>query len=119
MIEGLVVIFIFQSLGELFSHFIFSLIPGPVIGLVFLLIFLFIRGNVPASIDWVGSSILQHLGLLFIPATVGVVLYLPLLQTHAWGIALALLVSTIATVAVTSLFLKFMASADGEQNHHH
>jgi putative effector of murein hydrolase len=38
--------------------------------LVLLLAFLALRGHVPAAMDLVASSILQHLGLLFIPALV-------------------------------------------------
>jgi putative effector of murein hydrolase LrgA (UPF0299 family) len=67
---------------------------------------------VPASIDLVGSSILQHLGLLFIPASVGVVLYLPILQANAWAIASALVVSVLATIAVTAGLLKVLAKKD-------
>ena len=66
MIQGLVQLFIFQALGELVSKFALPFIPGPVLGLVLLLVFLSVRGHVPASIDLVGSSVLQHLGLLFI-----------------------------------------------------
>jgi putative effector of murein hydrolase LrgA (UPF0299 family) len=47
--------------------------------------------------DLMGSSILQHLGLLFIPASVGVVLYLPVLRAHAWAISAALVISVLAT----------------------
>ena len=43
---------------------------GPQVFHVLLLAFLGLRGHVPASIDMVGSGILQHLGLLFIPASV-------------------------------------------------
>jgi putative effector of murein hydrolase LrgA (UPF0299 family) len=62
--------------------------------------------------DLVGSSILQHLGLLFIPASVGVVLYLPLLHANAWAITAALVLSVVATVAVTALVLKLFAKKD-------
>ena len=112
MIQGLVQIFIFQALGELLSKFALPFIPGPVIGLVLLLAFLGLRGYVPASIDLVGSSILQHLGLLFIPASVGVVLYLPILQANAWAIASVLVVSVLATIAVTAGLLKALAKKD-------
>ncbi|MEY3611412.1 MAG: hypothetical protein RJB14_1134, partial [Pseudomonadota bacterium] len=83
-----------------------------VLGLVLLLVFLTLRGHVPAAMDLVGSSILQHLGLLFIPASVGVVLYLPVLRANAWAISAALLVSVVATVAVTALVLKLLALKD-------
>lgn len=115
MIQGLVQIFIFQALGELLSKFALPFIPGPVIGLVLLLAFLSLRGHVPASIDLVGSSVLQHLGLLFIPASVGVVLYLPILQANAWAIAAALVVSVIATIAVTAGLLKALAKKDWDE----
>ena len=109
MIQGLVQLFLFQALGELLSKFALPFIPGPVLGLVLLLAFLALRGHVPASMDMVGSGILQHLGLLFIPASVGVVLYLPVLQANAWALSAALVVSVLATVAVTAGLLKVLA----------
>jgi putative effector of murein hydrolase LrgA (UPF0299 family) len=112
MIQGLVQLFIFQALGELVSKFALPFIPGPVLGLVLLLAFFSARGHVPTAMDGVGSSILQHLGLLFIPASVGVVLYLPLLQAHAWAISAALIISGVATVAVTAGLLKVLAKKD-------
>ena len=109
MINGLVQLFIFQALGELLSKFALPFIPGPVLGLVLLLVYLSLRGHLPASIDLVGSSVLQHLGLLVIPASVGVVLYLPILQAHAWAIAATLIVSVVATIAVTAGVLKVLS----------
>jgi len=112
MIQGLVQLFIFQALGELVSKFALPFIPGPVLGLVLLLAYLSVRGHVPAAIDLVGNSVLQHLGLLFIPASVGVVLYLPLLQANVWAISAALVVSVVATVAVTAGLLKVLAKKE-------
>ncbi|MFM7000575.1 MAG: CidA/LrgA family protein [Limnohabitans sp.] len=112
MIQGLVQLFIFQALGELLSRFALPFIPGPVLGLVLLLAFLSVRSHVPAAMDMVGSAILQHLGLLFIPASVGVVLYLPLLQANAWAMSAALVISVVATVVVTALVLKLLAGKD-------
>jgi holin-like protein len=62
----------------------------------------------------VGSSVLQHLGLLFIPASVGVVLYLPILRANAWAIATALVVSVLATIAVTAALLKAFSNSDSD-----
>jgi len=112
MIQGLVQLFIFQALGELVSKFVLPFIPGPVVGLVLLLVFLMLRRRVPKDIDLVGSNILQHLGLLFIPASVGVVLYWPLLQANAWSISAALLVSVVVTVGVTAGILKVLSRKD-------
>jgi holin-like protein len=109
LIAGFVQILLFQGLGELVSHFFLPLIPGPVIGLVFMLAFLAIRNSVPASIDTVAASLMQHLGLLFVPAAVGVVMYWPQLKTAALAIVLALVGSVVLTIAVSALMLKLLA----------
>lgn len=117
MIQGLLQLLLFQALGELFSHFVLPTIPGPVVGLVLLLVFLHVRGHVPDAMDAVGQGILQHLGLLFIPASVGVVLYWPLLREFAGAVALALVLSVLATIAVTAGVLKWLAPDAQEDEH--
>lgn len=116
MIHGLLQLLLFQALGELLSKFLLPFIPGPVIGLVLLLCFLHWRGHVPAQIEQVGSGILQHLSLLFIPASVGVVLYWPLLRDHALAVVCALVVSVLATVGVSGALLKLLAGNRTEDN---
>lgn len=112
MISGLVQILLWQGLGELVSHFILPIIPGPVLGLIFLLVYLLIKGHVNASLSLVSDAFSQHLGVLFIPAAVGVVLFLPQLRAHAWSVIVALLVSVVSTIAVTAVVLRFMAKGD-------
>lgn len=109
MIAGLVQILLFQGLGEVVARFFLPLIPGPVIGLVLLLAWLRFRGSVPASVDLVATAFAQNLGLLFIPAAVGVVMYWPHIRSHAVAVVAALLVSVIATMAVTALVLRALA----------
>ncbi len=110
MISGLVQLLVFQALGELVARFVLPFIPGPVIGLVLLLTYLVMRGHIPAAIGQVGNGILQHLGLLFIPASVGVLLYLPVLQANAWAIGIALVLSVVLTIGVTAGLLKLLAA---------
>lgn len=117
MINGLLQLLLFQALGEVFSKFLMPFIPGPVIGLILLLVFLVWRGSVPGKIDLVGGVILGHLGLLFIPASVGVVMFLPLLQQNLLAVALALIASVAATVAVTALLLKLLSPPRPEDEH--
>ncbi len=114
MISGLVKLFLCQAIGELISNFLIPFIPGPVIGLVLLLALLLALQRVPADIELVGSGILQHLGLLFIPASVGVILYLPVLKANVWAVTATLVASVLATVAVTGGLLKLLAREDGD-----
>jgi holin-like protein len=106
MISGLVQLFLWQGLGELLSKFFLPGIPGPVLGLLLLLAFLCLKGQVDTDLAMVADAFRQHLGLLFVPASVGVLLFLPELQTHALAVSTALLVSVILTIAVTAIVLK-------------
>jgi putative effector of murein hydrolase LrgA (UPF0299 family) len=109
VIEGLVRILLFQGIGEVIAHFLLPLVPGPVIGLILLLAFLVWRGRVHEGVELVTSAFMRYLGLLFVPAAVGVVLFWPYLQRQAMAIAVALLVSVIATIAVSALIAKLLA----------
>ena len=108
MIDGLVRILLFQGIGEVIGHFALPLVPGPVIGLVLLLAFLVWRGAVPDGVELVASAFLRYLGLLFVPAAVGVVLYWPHLRQQALAITVALGVSVVATIAVSALLAKYL-----------
>ncbi len=109
MIAGLVRILLFQGLGELVARFFLPLIPGPVVGLVLMVAWLRWRGSVPEALDGVANAFAQNLGLLFIPAAVGVVMYWPQLRAHALAVAVALVASVVATMAVTALVLRALA----------
>ncbi len=109
MINGLVQIFIWQGIGELASNFIIPSIPGPVLGLVLLVAYLSFKGDVNPSLGMVADSFRQHLALLFVPASVGVVLYLPDLKANALAVTVALVVSVVIAIAVTALVLKLFS----------
>jgi holin-like protein len=109
MIAGLVQILACQGLGELVSHFALPFIPGPVVGLVLMIAFLSVRKSVPDSVDLVATTLVGNLGLLFVPAAVGVVMFWPQLIAHAVAIASALLASVVLTIATVALVLRFTA----------
>jgi len=83
-----------------------------VIGLVLLIVFLKLRKAIGTELDLVATALTQHLGLLFIPAAVGVVMFWPHLRSHAVAVSVALVASVILCIAVTALVLKLI-SGDG------
>lgn len=107
MIRGLIILLGFQGGGEIASRLFALPIPGPVIGLVLLLVFLIRRGKVDAPIEAVSSALVRNLGLLFVPAAVGVVMFLPQLKANVLAISVALLASAIATIAASAAVLRF------------
>ena len=109
MIGAITALLVCQLAGELVSRGLHLPVPGPVLGMIMLLIGLLIRdrrgiapeAEAPAALDHVADALLGNLGLLFVPAGVGVVLYGPLLARNWAPIAVAVFVGTIIAIAVT------------------
>ena len=115
MIGGLLRLLVFQGLGELLARFAVPIVPGPVLGLVALLAWLRLRGRVDPDLDAVAGAFSRHLGLLFVPAAVGVVMFVPQLRGQLPGLVLALAASVIATIAVSAWLLKALSPpGDGD-----
>jgi holin-like protein len=115
MIFGLVQILLFQSLGELVSKFLLPMLPGPVIGLVLLVLWLVMRKGINTELALVADGFSQYLGLLFVPAAVGVVLFLPQLQANALAIISALIGSVILTIASSALAARFLSKKESHE----
>jgi putative effector of murein hydrolase LrgA (UPF0299 family) len=109
MIRGLLILMLFQGLGELISTGFSLSVPGPVIGMACLLVVLLLREKIDTDLATVAASFSQHLGLLFVPAAVGVVSFLPVLSTHGWAVALVLLLSVAITIVTTALVLRLLS----------
>jgi holin-like protein len=100
MLRGVAVLLLFQLAGEVIARAAGIPVPGPVAGMVLLLATLQLRGP-GEELRVASSGLLSHLSLLFVPAGVGVVLHAPRLAAHWPALALSLVVSTVATIAVS------------------
>ncbi len=112
MIKGLVILLLYQGAGEILARGLSSPVPGPVIGLVLLLVSLLWHQKTDPDLQMVAQGLTAHLGLLFVPAAVGVVSFLPMLKGHMVAICSVLVISVILAMASTALVLKRRA-ADG------
>ncbi|MGC9467019.1 MAG: CidA/LrgA family protein [Anaerolineae bacterium] len=111
MIIGLAVLLLFQLLGEIITAFFNLPIPGPVVGMVLLFFALTVRGSVPQNLEHTSQGLLRHLSLLFVPAGSGIVTYFALLAEEWIPLAVALVASTVITIASTALTMKGLARA--------
>lgn len=109
MIAGLLRLLLFQGLGEVVARFVLPAVPGPVIGLVALLLWLQLTRHVPPGLAQVADVFSAHLGLLFVPAAVGVVMFVPLLRDAVWPLAAVLVASSVATIASAAWLLRVLA----------
>ena len=105
MIAGLATLLCCQLIGEALARWLSLPVPGPVIGmaLLFVALLLLRGGEAPRDLAQSADGLLANLGLLFVPAGVGVVLYLPVLAKDWAPLSLAILVGTLAAIGVTGL----------------
>ena len=110
MIASLSLILLCQLAGEAFVRGLSLPMPGPVIGLIILLVLLLARDRFaslargPLQGDGVESTsrgLLANLSLLFVPAGVGVVQKLDLIIDHGIAFLGVLVISVLITLLVT------------------
>jgi holin-like protein len=105
-LRGLAWLLALQSLGELLSRGLGLPFPGPVVGMVLLLLVLrwpLVREPVAACADF----LLGHLSLLFVPVGVGVMTHLALVSQYGGRMLLVIVLSWIG-LAVTALMLHLL-----------
>jgi len=101
------ILYVFSYIGNVIQNFFHLIIPGSIIGLLLLFICLCIK-IVP--VKWIESGagfVLSILVLFFIPTTVDVMNYPSLLSFHGALFVLAILLSTIISIAITGMAGQF------------
>ena len=101
MVRGLTLLLLFQLCGEFISRILDLPIPGNVLGMVLLLLGLITK---LVDIKWLEEAadlLLSNLGLFFVPAGVGVMVYGDLIAAEWLPISVATILSTFVVMAVT------------------
>lgn len=109
MVEWFTVLVLCQLAGEALAAAAHLPIPGPVCGMAFLFCLLAWNGRVPEELGKTANALLSNLSLLFVPAGAGVMLHFKLLAGEWPALGAALIVSTLLTIAVTSLLMAFLS----------
>src|SRR5258708_5588724 len=110
MIASLSLILLCQLAGEVIVRGLALPMPGPVVGLLFLLLLLLARDRFSIlargalqddGVENASRGLLANLSLLFVPAGVGVVQKLDLVAAHGIAIVAVLAISVVVTLLVT------------------
>jgi holin-like protein len=107
MIRALGILLFCQLLGELLVRLLSLPAPGPVAGMVLLLIAFVARGGVPDDLRLVSRNLLLNLSLLFVPAGVGIMVHTDRVGQEWPVLAGALFIATALTVIVTALVFRW------------
>ena len=116
-LQGLALLFLLQTTGELIVRAAGLTLPGPVLGLVMLLPLL---GWAPVAqrVGAVAAVLLQHLSLLFVPVGVGVIVHLGALAPVGWWLLAVIVLSTWVGMTVTALVLRALLRGEEGQGRH-
>ncbi|ABV91904.1 putative LrgA family protein [Dinoroseobacter shibae DFL 12 = DSM 16493] len=114
MILHLLVLLVFQLIGEVLARSLGLLVPGPVLGLVLLLGFFLVLPQVAEAVRPTANALLAHLSLLFVPAGVGVVAHLDVLGENGVPLLIALVISTLVAISVGALVFVGVARLIGD-----
>lgn len=108
MLGAITVLLVYQLVGEAFVQLTGLPVPGPVVGMLLLFVTLIVRKGAPESFRSTAQQLLSHLSLLFVPAGVGVMLHFGRLGAEWLALAVALVASTVITIAVTALVMRLL-----------
>lgn len=107
ILRGLAILLLAQSAGEAIARLTAAPLPGPVLGLLLLLVALHWPA-VRAPVGAAAEALLAHLSLLFVPVGVGVLAHLGLIATYGLRMLAVIVLSTWVALAVTAFVLRAM-----------
>jgi len=112
MIAAFLVLLLCELAGDLLRQMLALAVPGPVIGMSILAVALALRKEGPAprwcvtdTLNRTAEGLIRHMGLLFVPAGVGLIAEIDVLRREWLPIAAGLIGSTLLSLAVTGLVM--------------
>lgn len=115
VLSGILILLGFQLLGEVLHQVGRVPLPGPVIGMFLLLLFLLWKPQALSKpLDSTARLLFELLGLLFVPAGVDVIANVDLLRAQWVPILVGLIGSTILSLVVTAYLMHRMSPPTGQ-----
>ena len=112
-LAGFTWLLVFQCAGEALVRLAGWPIPGPVAGMALLFAALLLRKQAPDAMAVAAGGLGQHLSLLFVPAGVGVMMYIGQVTDEWLPILAAVVVSTVLAIAATALTFSWFVQRQG------
>lgn len=117
MIRALTLLLLCQLAGEAAVRAAGAAVPGPVLGMLLLLVLLALRKGPSEEMRQTSGVILTNLSLMFVPAGVGIMQHVARIREEWVAIGVALLVSTLLAMAAAAIAFRVTARLmrqDGE-----
>lgn len=106
MVAGFAWLLVFQLAGEVLVRSLQLPVPGPVVGMLLLLLVLVWRGGPGENLRSAGQGLLANLSLLFVPAGVGIMVHGHRIAAEWQALVAAVIGSTVLGLAATVLVMR-------------
>ncbi|RWT15794.1 CidA/LrgA family protein [Raoultella planticola] len=122
MVKAFALLVVAQLLGELLRNLLHLPLPGPVIGMFILALFIILRGanrisSTPDNaLKQLAEGLINNMGLLFVPAGVGIITEGGILREYWLPILIGLVFSTILGLIVTGLVMHHFSRKNNTQS---
>jgi len=112
ILYGIFALSLISLLGKIIEKYFNLLIPGDIIGIFILLIFILYKKSIPIEIEQATNPLLNNLGLLFVPAGVGIIAYLDFIQINWKIILFASILTTILGLIISAFTFIMLRKKD-------
>ncbi|MGI9274101.1 MAG: CidA/LrgA family protein [Endozoicomonas sp.] len=117
MLSGIVTLLLFTVMGNTISTTLNLPVPGSVVGLILLVVWLVLKGEPSGELEKVSQFCIRYMAVLFIPAAVSVFFMTGLLAEQWLPLTLAVFVATPVTLVLTGLFMQWALKRTGSEEH--
>lgn len=107
---------VFQLLGEITVRVLALPLPGPLAGMLLLLIGLIFYKKIPQALEQTSLFLIQHFMLLFTPTVVGVLLYFDLIKEQWLPFFVTAILATAVTLFITAFCLSWLLKREKKTN---
>jgi holin-like protein len=101
MLPQFALLMLFQLIGELLVGSLAIPLPGAMCGMALLLGYLQVVGGPTRELSHAGASLLDNMGLLFVPAGAAIITYGEVLAKDGAAIVVAVVASTLGAIVVS------------------
>ena len=113
---GIMILLLFNTLGEVVSLYVAPVLPGSVIGMILLFVALQLKIVKEQSIEAVVKVIMKNLPILFVAPAVSIVALFETIGGDIWGVLVALFISTVAVIVAVGVSLNLMSKDERDSN---
>lgn len=108
---ALLVLLVFQCLGEIASQVGEIALPGPLLGMLMLLLVLTVYGRPLEFLDRASNQLIQHLSLMFIAPSVGAFFLSQQLYQQFPSLLVTILLSTLAAIIFMAVLIRILPAS--------